>query len=47
MKRVLEIVDFLFACVNAIVKGFKTVGDHWPTDNPFLPDGEKQNSNNV
>lgn len=36
MKRILEIINYLMACGNAISKGVQVVHDSWPDSNPFI-----------
>jgi hypothetical protein len=45
MKKILEYVEFITACANAITKGFKTVSENWPTTNPFSGGGSNASTN--
>jgi hypothetical protein len=35
MKKVLEYIEYLTACANAISKGAKICLDSWPANSPF------------
>lgn len=34
MKKIVDYVEFLTACINAISKGIKVCFDNWPVNNP-------------
>jgi hypothetical protein len=49
MKQIIDVVEYITSCVNAISKGFKVVADSWPDNNPFtsgnsekISDGDKK-----
>lgn len=44
MKRVLEIIEYLNACAQAIFKGIQITANNWPVNSPFDIDELEQKS---
>jgi hypothetical protein len=35
MAKVLEIIEYVSQCTNAITQGLKSIVEHWPRSSPF------------
>jgi hypothetical protein len=45
MKWILEVIEYLTGCMNAISKGAKIILTDWPTNNPFVSGSKKDAAN--
>jgi hypothetical protein len=45
MKWILEVIEYLTGCMNAISKGAKIIITDWPVNNPFTGGSKKDAAN--